>query len=255
MTDFQIIPAIDLMEGGVVRLEQGDAKRRTRYDVSPGEIAASYKRDGAKRIHVVDLDGAFSGTPRNLDQLKEIIEAVGQDVEVEVGGGVRNAAAVDALLLAGADYVVIGTKALEDQDFLAEMVELHGPRIIVGADAREGLLATRGWTMDTQVFAAPFLRRVRREIGISTVIFTDIARDGMFTSPNTEALSEVLSIQGLKVIASGGVGCLDDIRALRALNSPDLAGVIVGKALYDGRISLPDAIAAAAEIPPPAEQA
>lgn len=255
MTDFQIIPAIDLMEGAVVRLEQGDAKRRTRYDVAPGEVAAAYKAAGAKRIHVVDLDGAFSGTPRNLDAIKEIISAVGQDVEIEVGGGVRNRAAVDVLLQAGADYVVIGTKALEDQDFLGEMIQLHGRHIIVGADAREGLLSTRGWTMDTQVWAVPFLRRLRRELGISTVIFTDIARDGMFTSPNTEALSEVLSIQGLQVIASGGVGSLDDIRSLRALNSPDLAGVIVGKALYDGRITLADAIAAAAEEPPPVTQA
>lgn len=255
MTDFQIIPAIDLMEGAVVRLEQGDAKRRTRYDVTPGEVAASYKRDGARRIHVVDLDGAFSGTPANLDAIREIITAVGTDVEVEVGGGVRNAAAVNALLEAGASYVVIGTKALEDQDFLGEMVQLHGEKVIVGADAREGLLSTRGWTMDTQVFAAPFLRRLRREIGISSVIFTDIARDGMFTSPNLEALGEVLSIQGLQVIASGGVGSLDDIRALRALNSPDLTGVIVGKALYDGRITLADAMSVAQEAPPVVEQA
>lgn len=255
MTDFQIIPAIDLMDGAVVRLEQGDAKRRTRYNVAPAEVAAAYKRDGARRIHVVDLDGAFSGSPRNLDAIREIINAVGSDVEVEVGGGVRTPAAVDALLEAGADYVVIGTKALEDQDFLAEMIQLHGRRIIVGADAREGLISTRGWTMDTQVWAVPFLRRLRRELGISTVIFTDIARDGMFTSPNVEALSEVLTIQGLQVIASGGVGSLDDVRALRALNSPDLAGVIVGKALYDGRISLAEAIAVAREEPPLAAQA
>src|SRR5690606_20748199 len=129
--------------------------------------------------HVVDLDGAFSGSPRNLDAIREIINAVGSDVEVEVGGGVRTPAAVDALLEAGADYVVIGTKALEDQDFLAEMFQLHGRRIIVGAAAREGLISTRGWTMHTQVWAVPFLRRLRRELGISTVIFTDIARDGM----------------------------------------------------------------------------
>lgn len=248
--DFQIIPAIDLMEGSVVRLEQGDAKRRTRYDVSPGEVARAYREDGARRIHVVDLDGAFSGLPKNLDAIQEIIEAVGKEVEVEIGGGVRTEAAVAALFEAGARYVVIGTKAYEDETFLGEMVRLYGERIIVGADAREGLLSTRGWTTDTQVFAVPFLRRVRRELGISTVIYTDIARDGMFTSPNTEALEEVLSVQGLKVIASGGVGSLDDIRSLRALNSPDLAGVIVGKALYDGRISLRDAIAVAAEAPP-----
>lgn len=250
--DFQVIPAIDLMDGGCVRLEQGDAKRRTRYDAAPGDVAAAYAEAGARRLHVVDLDGAFAGVARNMAALKDIVAATARGMTIEVGGGVRDEATVEALLGAGVDHVVIGTKALEDQDFLGAMVALHGDRIIVGADCREGKISTRGWTSDSAVFAVPFLRRLRREIGIATAIYTDIARDGMFTGTNMEELAEVLGIQGLQVIASGGVGSLDDIRALKALAAPNLRGVIVGKALYDGRLDLREALAAAAEPAPPA---
>ena len=241
---FQIIPAIDLMDGGVVRLQQGDAKRKTEYPVSAPDVARSYEAAGATRIHVVDLDGAFEGKSRNLKTILAIREAV--SVEVEVGGGIRDAHAVDALLGAGINYAVIGTRALEDPAFLAKMVRAHGPRIIVGADARNGFLSTRGWTADTAVEALPFLAELRATTGVQTVVFTDIARDGMFTSPNFDALGGVLDIDGLDVIASGGVGSVEDVRALRALNRPNLLGVIVGKALYDGRVSLEAAIKAAA---------
>jgi phosphoribosylformimino-5-aminoimidazole carboxamide ribotide isomerase len=167
-------------------------------------------------------------------------------VEIEVGGGIRDARTVETLLGAGVNCAVIGTRALEDPAFLASMVRAHGDRIIVGADARNGFLATRGWTNDTTMEALPFLRQLRDATGVGTVIFTDIARDGMFSSPNLDALCGVLDIVGLEVIASGGVGAVADVRALRALNRPNLRGVIVGKALYDGRVSLEEAILAAA---------
>jgi len=240
---FQIIPAIDLMDGAVVRLQQGDAKRKTEYAVSAPEVARSYEAAGATRIHVVDLDGAFEGEPRNLKTILAIRDAV--SVEVEVGGGIRDARAVDALLGAGINYAVIGTRALEDPAFLAGMVKAHGPQIIVGADARNGFLSTRGWTADTAVEALPFLAGLRATTGVQTVVFTDIARDGMFTSPNLDALRGVLDVGGFNVIASGGVGSLEDVRALRGLNRPNLLGVIVGKALYDGRVSLEEAVKAA----------
>jgi phosphoribosylformimino-5-aminoimidazole carboxamide ribotide isomerase len=237
---FQILPAIDLMGGAVVRLQQGDAKRKTVYPVSPAEMAAQYEAAGARRIHVVDLDGAFEGDPKNMAAIRAIRGAT--SAKIEVGGGVRDRATVQALVDAGIDHTVIGTRALEDPKFLAEMVREFGDRIIVGADARSGYLATRGWTSDTLLETVPFLTRLVAETGVQTVIFTDIARDGMFTSPNLDALGEVLAIPGLKVIASGGVGGVEDVRALRSLNNENLLGVIVGKALYDGRVSLAEAI-------------
>lgn len=237
---FQIIPAIDLMSGSCVRLQQGDAARKTEYGVPPSMVAHGYEVNGAKRIHVVDLDGAFEGTPRNLDAIRAIRASA--KCEIEVGGGIRDRSAVETLVNAGIDYVVIGTKALEDPEFLEETVRKFGSRIIVGADARNGFLSTRGWTRDTEIEAVPYLRKLREEVGVETVIFTDIARDGMFTSPNYEALAEVCAIEGLQVIASGGVGTIGDVKELLALNKPNLAGVIIGKALYDGRVSLREAV-------------
>lgn len=240
---FQILPAIDLMDGGCVRLQQGDANRKTRYPMPPEQVAAGYVADGARRIHVVDLDGAFGGEPKNSAAIAAIRKAA-PTAEIEVGGGIRNEETVQALFDLGVNYAVIGTKALEDLDFLARMIDLHGDKIIVGADARDGRLSTRGWTVDSDIEAVPYLAKLRADLGLATVIFTDIARDGMFTAPNTEAYLQLLQIDGLKVIASGGVGTLQHVLDLAALNNPDLLGVIVGKALYDGRLSLPDAVTA-----------
>jgi phosphoribosylformimino-5-aminoimidazole carboxamide ribotide isomerase len=204
--------------------------------------AADYEAAGAKRIHVVDLDGAFSGEPKNLDTIRRIRE--GTSCEVEVGGGIRTREAAEALLSAGANYIVIGTKALESPEFVSELTSAHDSRIIVGADARDGKLSTRGWTHDSDVDVVPYLRKLEETAGVKTVIFTDIARDGMFNSPNLTALEEVLALDGLEVIASGGVGSTEDVLALESLNKQNLRGVIVGKALYDGRMDLRRAIEA-----------
>ena len=245
---FQIFPAIDLMDGACVRLQQGDANRKTRYAIPPAEVAESYAAAGARRIHVVDLDGAFGGVPKNAEAIRAIRQATPADVEIEVGGGIRDAETVQALFDSGINYAVIGTKALEDRAFLGKMIALHGAKVIVGADAREGKLSTRGWTVDSDVVAADYLGELRREFGLSTVIFTDIARDGMFTSPNTEAYQELLQIDGLKVIASGGVGSQQDVIDLARLNNPNLLGVIVGKAIYDGRLSLAETVNALRDV-------
>jgi phosphoribosylformimino-5-aminoimidazole carboxamide ribotide isomerase len=246
MTDsgFQIIPAIDLMNGRCVRLQQGDAKRKTEYPVPPEEVARGYERDGAQRIHVVDLDGAFAGEPKNVETVRRICDAT--QCEVEVGGGIRTHEAACALLHAGADYIIIGTGALENPEFVTELVAEYGNRVIVGADARGGMLSTRGWTADTQVPVVPFLERLHSDAGVRQVIFTDIAQDGMFTGPNIPALLEVLQIPDIDVIASGGVGTLEDILALQALQRRNLRGVIAGKALYDGRVQLNEAVKAVA---------
>ncbi|MCX7626516.1 MAG: 1-(5-phosphoribosyl)-5-[(5-phosphoribosylamino)methylideneamino]imidazole-4-carboxamide isomerase [Candidatus Sumerlaeaceae bacterium] len=238
---FLVIPAIDLMGGACVRLEQGDSNRRTRYSVDAVDVARQFERDGARRIHVVDLDGAFEGTPRNLTTIKKIREAT--TVEIEVGGGIRDEETVLTLFDAGINYVILGTKALEEPEFLRRMVDRYGDRIIVGADARDGLLSTRGWTKTLEVRATDYLRSLLTSLPKLTVIYTDIARDGMFSSPNYAALIELLDLGNIDVIASGGVGALDDIAKLRALNKPNLHGVIVGKALYDGRVCLSTAVA------------
>jgi len=237
-----LIPAIDLMDGQVVRLQQGDASRKTIYSVEPGEMARRFEEAGVKRIHVVDLDGAFGGVPVNLPSIRDIRRAT--RAVIEVGGGIRDGDHVRVLFAEGIDYAIIGTKALEDPAFLRDMVAEFGTRIIVGADARNGRLSTRGWTTDTPVIARDYIAALRRDPGIKTVVYTDIARDGMLSSPNIEALKEILDIEGLDVIASGGVGTTADLRLLRDLNRPNLRGVIVGKALYDGRLNLAEALAA-----------
>jgi len=239
--EFLVIPAIDLMEGKCVRLEQGDSSRKTQYGVDVAEVARDYERLGAKRLHVVDLDGAFSGTPQNLPAIAEIRRVT--TMEIEVGGGVRDEDTARKLFDLGINYVVLGTKALEDPAFLRSMLEKYGDRVILGTDARNGYLSTRGWTKTLEVRAKDFLAALASDVKSLTVIYTDISRDGMFTSPNFEALEDLLIVPNIEVIASGGVGSLEDIRRLGTLNNGKLRGVIVGKALYDGRVSLADALA------------
>ncbi len=238
--DFLVIPAIDLMEGACVRLQQGDSSRKTRYPVDAALVAQNFEQQGAQRIHVIDLDGAFEGLPKNIDTIKRIRSAT--NVEIEVGGGIREEDTIHQLLDLGINYVILGTRALEDTRFLVEMVKRFGEHVILGADARDGLLSTRGWTQMLQIKARDYLEQVARQLPKLKVIYTDIARDGMFTSPNFEALADLLTIDNIEVIASGGVGSLEDIQKLAALNNARLRGVIVGKAIYDGRVDLAQAI-------------
>jgi phosphoribosylformimino-5-aminoimidazole carboxamide ribotide isomerase len=245
-----LIPAIDLMDGQVVRLRRGEAGDKIKYGVDPEETAAGFLKAGAKRLHVVDLDGAFDGVPKNLSVIRSIRQAI-PGMVLEVGGGLRTEQSVEALFEAGVDHAVIGTKALEDEAFLRHLLARFGDRIIVGADAREGKLATRGWTSQTAVEAVPFLKKLREEAGLETVIFTDIARDGMLSGPNIPALEGVLTgVPGLQVIASGGIGEASHVAQLAQLGYPDLLGVITGKALYDGRMSIAEGLMAAGELSP-----
>jgi len=235
------------MDGQCVRLQQGDAQRRTNYPDAPAVVAQAFQKEGASRLHIVDLDGAFAGKPANLATIKSIRDAV--TITVEVGGGIRTEEDIKNYLDIGVDHVIIGTRALEDKRFLGEMVRKFGAsKIIIGADARNGYLSTRGWTSDSKILAIPFLQEVVAQTGVGTVIFTDIARDGMFNSPNFDALEKVCGIGNLQVIASGGVGSDKDIRSLIQLKQPNLIGAIVGKAIHDGRLSLHDALKAANNI-------
>lgn len=239
-----LYPAIDLRQGRVVRLEQGRIDKETVYFDDPAEPAARWKEAGAQWIHVVDLDGAFTGSPANTDCVARIVEA---GLKVQLGGGLRTPEAVAAALDGGASRVVLGTRAAESETFIAELVEAYGERIAVGIDAKDGRVAVKGW-VETSDLAAVDLAKRMEALGVQTIIYTDISRDGMLTGPNFEAQAEMLTSVRTNIIASGGVTQLSDIVRFARLagDRPNLAGVITGKALYDGRLSLSEALQAIA---------
>jgi len=230
----RILPAIDLRAGQVVRLEQGRAEAQTTYSDDPVSVALDWQARGAQELHIVDLDGAFEGRPRNLEAVGKIAQAL--DIPIELGGGLRTGADVEAALHAGANRIVLGTVACENLELINNLVlEFGGHRIAVGIDAKDGNVRTKGWTQPSQWDAVALTREVSA-LGVGTVIYTDIETDGMFTGPNIGALREVMAASKAQVIASGGVATAEHIKALRDLGS--LYGAIVGKALYDKRLSL-----------------
>jgi len=236
-----ILPAIDLFEGQVVRLRQGKLEQKTVYPGDPLFYANRWEEEGANCLHVVDLEAAFTGEQRNLGLIKKLISSL--NIPVEVGGGIRSFKAAESLLEAGASRVVIGTKAVEDPKFLRGLVAgFGGDAIAVGVDAREGKVAVKGWAEVTHVDALEFIDQIC-EIGVGTIIFTDIATDGMLSGPSFDALEGVLKRANSQVIASGGVATMEDVRRLASL--PGLYGTIVGKALFDGTIDLSEAVAVA----------
>jgi phosphoribosylformimino-5-aminoimidazole carboxamide ribotide isomerase len=228
-----VYPAIDIRGGRCVRLSQGRDDARTHYYEDPVEPAVQFARAGAEWIHVVDLDGAFGGAPLNLATLRRIA-ALGP--KVQFGGGMRDRALAEQAYAAGASRVVIGTRAATDPAFLREMARAHGPRLAVGIDAKDGLVAVKGWTAVTALRATDFAKEAG-ELGVSTVIYTDIATDGMLTGPNWSSLEAVLKACPCGVIASGGVAGTEDVARLARMSKayPNLVGAIVGKALYEGR--------------------
>jgi phosphoribosylformimino-5-aminoimidazole carboxamide ribotide isomerase len=237
-----VIPAIDLKGGRCVRLRQGDLQEETVYSDDPASVAQRWEQEGAKLLHVVDLDGAVGGVPRNLPQIEAILKAV--SVPVQVGGGIRSIETVRSYFGRGIRRVVLGTAALQDRQLLAQASKEFPGSVWIGLDARDGRLAIRGWTAESDLSVATLLPTLT-PYALAGVIYTDIARDGMLSGPNLPALREVLQASPVPVIASGGVTRIDDIRALRALGRR-LEGVIVGKALYEGRFALAAAVAAAA---------
>lgn len=240
-----IYPAIDLKSGRCVRLRQGKEEDVTVYDEDPGRVAHSFAAAGAEWIHVVDLDGAFTGEPQNWLAVERILHA---GVKVQLGGGIRDERTIDRIITAGVSRVVIGTRASEDEAFVRRTVAIHGSSIAVGIDARDGMVAVRGWVEPTEQTAVDLARRVA-DAGVETIIYTDIATDGMLVGPNIGALEKMLSTVSCSVIASGGVSNLSDIEGLIELSrtKSNLAGAIVGKAIYEGRVNLADALRQAGE--------
>jgi phosphoribosylformimino-5-aminoimidazole carboxamide ribotide isomerase len=239
MSSFTIYPAIDIRGGKCVRLLQGDYSRETVYHDNPLEVAKTWEAKGARWIHLVDLDGAKAGHPVNDGWIGKIAQGV--RVPVQVGGGLRTKEAVERLLSLGVSRVIIGTAAIEDRQFVEEMLSEHGERVAIGIDARDGLVATRGWLETSAVKAADLARELAGK-GAKTFIFTDISRDGMMQGPNVEAIVQLARHSGAQVIASGGVSRYEDIARLKAHVSDGVAGAIVGKALYTGAIDLSEAM-------------
>lgn len=227
-----IYPAIDIKNGKCVRLTQGLINEEKKYFDDPVEAAKLWQSQGAKVLHVVDLDGAFEGSPKNLSIIKSIINEV--DIPVQVGGGIRSLAAIEALLEAGAARAILGTKALEDKEMLTEAVKRFGDRIVVSIDAKGGYVATEGWVKTSELTVLEFVKELE-DIGVATVVYTDIARDGMLMGPDIEGLMAIKQAAAIKVIASGGISSKADLDKLKEL---EVEGAIVGKALYEGKLSL-----------------
>jgi len=236
-----VIPAIDLMDGEVVRLEKGDFATKTVYARRPADKAEEFARAGAKLLHVVDLDGAKAGRPVNLDAVAAICRVPG--IEVELGGGLRSLVDVERVLALGVRHVVLGTAAVERLGLVEEACRKFPGRVRTGIDARNGEVKIAGWLAGTGLSAVEVARRVKGA-GVSLVEYTDVARDGMFTGVDAEGAARIQAEAGVEVVASGGVASLEDVRACKAAG---LAGVIVGKALYEGRIDLSEALRASRE--------
>lgn len=234
-----IIPAIDIRDGRVVRLIQGDFRRQIVYDDDPVAVARKWEREGARLLHVVDLDGAREGGLRNLGLVENIAAAI--SIPVELGGGIRNLRTIKEVLNKGIKRVVIGTEAVESPDLIGEACREFGERIVVGIDARDGWVSVRGWTSSTSRKVVTLAREMEG-LGVRTIIFTDIDSDGMLSGPNLKGLQEILKVITIPLIASGGVSCLRDIKNLKGLERKGLQGIIVGQALYAGQVNLKEAL-------------
>ncbi|MGH7206950.1 MAG: 1-(5-phosphoribosyl)-5-[(5-phosphoribosylamino)methylideneamino]imidazole-4-carboxamide isomerase [Nitrospiraceae bacterium] len=237
-----VIPAIDLKDGRCVRLRQGDMSEETVYSGDPAATALRWEGLGARLLHVVDLNGAIEGQPRNLPQIEAILKAV--SVPVQIGGGIRTAETIRMYFARGASRVVVGTAALQDRTVLERACAEFPRRVWVGIDARNGKVALRGWTVLSETSVRDLLQTLSG-YPLGGVIYTDIAKDGMLEGPNLDALRELVNWSPVPVIASGGISRVEDIRAIKALG-PRVEGAIVGKALYDGKLDLKQAMAALA---------
>jgi phosphoribosylformimino-5-aminoimidazole carboxamide ribotide isomerase len=241
----QLYPAIDIREGRAVRLRRGRFDDETVYADDPLEAARGWVEAGARRLHVVDLDGAREGRPVALAHVERIASAL--EVPVQCGGGLRTLDAVSAALEAGAARVVLGTAAYRDPGLLAQALERHGERVAVAVDVRSGLVATHGWTETTEAAPEPVVERLDRE-GVRTIVYTDADRDGTLNGPDLKTVARLAeAVSRARLICSGGIGDLSDLEAVAALHADALDGVIVGKALYEGRFTVAQARAALGE--------
>lgn len=233
-----IFPAIDILDGQCVRLIQGDYNQESVYSNSPVDMAKQWEEKGAEFIHIVDLDGAKSGNSTNKDIIQKIAQTV--NIPVQVGGGIRSLEIIDAHINNGVNRVIIGTAAIQDPEFLKAAVEKYGDKIVVSLDARNGFIATDGWTDTSEVKALDLVKDLEK-IGVKTIVYTDIAKDGMLQGPNLDEQQVINEATTIDVIASGGVTTKEDVENLQALN---MYGAIIGKALYDGKLEFESVVEA-----------
>ncbi|WP_018715108.1 1-(5-phosphoribosyl)-5-[(5-phosphoribosylamino)methylideneamino]imidazole-4-carboxamide isomerase [Brachymonas chironomi] len=228
-----LIPAIDLKDGQCVRLQQGDMNRVTTFNTDPVEQALHWLEQGARRLHLVDLNGAFAGKPKNLGVVKEILQEIAGEIPVQLGGGIRDLDTIEQYIDAGMRYVIIGTAAVKNPGFLADACSAFGGHIIVGLDAKDGKVATDGWSKLTG-HEVTTLAKKYEDMGVESIIYTDIGRDGMLSGVNIEATVRLSQASSIPVIASGGLSNMDDIDKLCAVEEEGVIGVIAGRAIYSG---------------------
>lgn len=238
----KLFPAIDIRGGKCVRLLKGDFDQETVFSDSPAEMAAQWESQGAEFLHLVDLDGARAGKPQNLATVKAILEKV--KIPVELGGGIRTLEHIEEVLNLGVRRVILGSVAVHDPALVKAACEKYGDRVVVGIDAKDGMVAVEGWA-ETSNLEAPVLGKMMADAGVKTIIYTDIGRDGTLSGVNVEATVEMARRSGLEVVASGGVKSIEDIRALKAHEKEGIAGAILGKSLYMHTLDLKEALAVA----------
>ncbi|QSQ09621.1 1-(5-phosphoribosyl)-5-[(5-phosphoribosylamino)methylideneamino] imidazole-4-carboxamide isomerase [Koleobacter methoxysyntrophicus] len=234
-----IIPAVDIRGGRCVRLTQGRFDREQVFSNDPVEMALNWQEKGAKRLHVVDLDGAVQGKPQNLKVIEKIVNTV--NIPVQLGGGIRDIDTIDKCISIGIDRVIMGTSAVFNREIVKKAVSLYPDKVIVGIDAKDGRVAVKGWLEISEQKSVDLIKEIE-QFGINRIIYTDITKDGMMTGPNLAALEEILENTGMKVIASGGISSIGDLIALKKMEVKGLEGAIIGKALYLGKIDLKAAL-------------
>lgn len=242
-----LIPAIDLKDGHCVRLQQGDMKLSTTFSEEPSVMARSWVTKGARRVHLVDLNGAFAGQPKNEVAIRKILKTIGSEVDVQLGGGIRDLDTIERYLDAGLRYVIIGTAAVRNPGFLQDACTAFGGHIIVGLDAKDGKVATDGWSKLTRHDVVDLGKKFE-DFGVESIIYTDIGRDGMLTGINIEATVRLAQALTIPVIASGGLSNMADIEALCAVEGDGIEGVICGRAIYSGDLNFETAQARADEL-------
>jgi phosphoribosylformimino-5-aminoimidazole carboxamide ribotide isomerase len=242
-----LIPAIDLKDGQCVRLKQGDMDQSTVFGEDPTQMALKWVEQGARRLHLVDLNGAFAGKPQNYSAIKSIVKAVGEDIPVQLGGGIRDLDTIEKYVDGGMRYIIIGTAAVKSPGFLKDACSAFGGHIIVGLDAKDGKVATDGWSKLTGHEVIDLAKKFE-DYGVESIIYTDIGRDGMLSGINLEATAKLAQALSIPVIASGGLSGMTDIEGLCALSSEGIEGVICGRAIYSGDLDFAKAQARADEL-------
>jgi len=231
----KIFPSIDIKDKKCVRLIKGNFEKKTEYEISPIDQAGKYKNYGFKNLHIVDLDGALTGKTVNLDVIKQIVSKY--DLKIEIGGGIRSLDSIKQYIDAGVEKVILGSGAIKNKEFLKEACEKFKGQIALGLDAKDGNLSVSGWTENLNIKTIDFLKEVN-DFGVSRIIYTDINRDGMKTSPNLDETVKIAELSNCPVMISGGVSSISDIKKAKELNNQKIEGIIVGKAIYDGDIKL-----------------